>query len=137
MYRKKAYGKDWGLQMAINILLIDDEADYSEMMGFWLMAHGYSVRIAGSGEEGLNAMGENLPDVVFLDMQMPEMDGVTTLRKIRMEFQDIPVIMITAYSTEEKKKEAEQIGVNGFFSKGDDFINAAKMMSDILCKTRG
>lgn len=123
--------------MAINILLIDDETDYSEMMAFWLMANGYFVRSAVSGEEGLDAIRGNLPDVVFLDMQMPGMDGVTTLRKIRMEFQDIPVIMITAYSTEEKKQEAEQIGVNGFFSKGDDFINAAKMMSDILCKTGG
>lgn len=123
--------------MAINILLIDDETDYSEMMAFWLMANGYFVRSAISGEEGLDAIRGNLPDVVFLDMQMPGMDGVTTLRKIRMEFQDIPVIMITAYSTEEKKKEAEQVGVNGFFSKGDDFINAAKMMSDILCKTGG
>lgn len=123
--------------MAINILLIDDETDYSEMMGFWLMANGYFVRSAISGEEGLDAIRGNLPDVVFLDMQMPCMDGVTTLRKIRMEFQDIPVIMITAYATEEKKQEAEQIGVNGFFSKGDDFINAAKMMSDILCKTGG
>lgn len=123
--------------MAINILLIDDETDYSEMMAFWLMAHGYSVRSVTSGEEGLKALRENLPDVVFLDMQMPEMDGVTTLGKIRKEMQDIPVIMITAYATEEKKQEAEQIGVNGFFSKGDDFINAAKMMSDILCKTGG
>lgn len=123
--------------MAINILLIDDETDYSEMMGFWLMANGYFVRSAISGEEGLDAIRGNLPDIVFLDMQMPGMDGVTTLRKIRKEFQDIPVIMITAYATEEKKQEAEQTGVNGFFSKGDDFINAAKMMSDILCKTGG
>lgn len=123
--------------MAINILLIDDETDYSEMMGFWLMANGYSVRSVISGEEGLDAIRGNLPDVVFLDMQMPGMDGVTTLRKIRIEFQDIPVIMITAYATEEKKQEAEQIGVNGFFSKGDDFINAAKMMSHILGRTGG
>ena len=123
--------------MAINILLIDDETDYSEMMGFWLMANGYSVRSVTSGEEGLDAIRGNLPDIVFLDMQMPGMDGVTTLRKIRMEFQDIPVMMITAFATEEKKQAAEQIGVNGFFSKGDDFINAAKMMSDILCKTGG
>lgn len=120
--------------MAINILLIDDENDYSETMGFWLMANGYDVRIASSGEEGLEAIRAKRPEIVFLDMQMPCMDGITTLCRIRNEYHDLSVIMVTAYATEEKKQEAEKIGVNGFFSKGDDFIKAARLISDALSK---
>lgn len=120
--------------MAINILLIDDETDYSETMGFWLMANGYSVRTASSGVEGIKAIKDKVPDIVFLDMQMPEMDGIATLRNIRTDYKYLSIIMVTAYATEEKKMEAEGIGINGFFSKGDDFSIAAKLISDILTK---
>lgn len=125
------------MPVAINILLIDDESDYSETMGFWLMANGYFVRIAASGKEGLDAIRERIPDIVLLDMQMPCMDGITTLRKIRHEYQELSVIMVTACASEEKRQEVEGIGVSGFFLKGDDFTKAAKLISDILCKSGG
>ncbi|MDD5434002.1 MAG: response regulator [Nitrospira sp.] len=121
----------------INILLIDDETDYSETMGFWLMANGYSVRTASSGREGIDAIKDEIPDIVFLDMQMPCMDGITTLSNIRMECPTLSIIMVTAYAAEEKKQEAERIGVSGFFLKGEDFTKAAKLIADILCKSGG
>ncbi len=120
--------------MPVNILLIDDETDYSETMGFWLMANGYNVRSASSGMEGLEAIKREMPDIVFLDMQMPVMDGIETLRAIRSEYFDLPVIMVTAYATDEKKREALSIGIGGFFPKGADFSEAAKLISEVLAK---
>lgn len=118
--------------MAINILLIDDETDYSETMEFWLMANGYHVRSVSSGKDGLEAIQRERPDIVFLDMQMPGMDGIETLHAIRREYRDLPVIMVTAYATEEKEKEAMSLGASGFFAKGADFLEAAKLISQAL-----
>lgn len=120
--------------MPVNILLIDDETDYSETMGFWLMANGYSVRSAPAGRDGLETIRRERPDIVFLDIQMPEMDGIETLKTIRNEYYDLPVIMVTAYTTDERKKEAMEIGINGFFEKGADFSEAARLISEVLAK---
>lgn len=120
--------------MPVKILLIDDEPDYSETMEFWLMAHGYSVRSASSGMDGVEAIRRERPDIVFLDMQMPGMDGVETLKEIRKEFHDLPVIMVTAYATEEKKGEAMSVGVDDFFPKGADFSEAARLIAECLIK---
>ncbi len=118
--------------MSVKILLIDDETDYSETVGFWLMAHGYQVRTASSGIEGLKAIEEEAPDIVFLDFMMPVMDGIKTLREIRKMSIELPVIMLTAYATEEKLNEAKKIGINGIFSKGADLSGAAKIISEAL-----
>ncbi len=118
--------------MSVKILLIDDETDYSETVGFWLMAHGYQVRTASSGIEGLKAIEEEVPDIVFLDFMMPVMDGIETLREIKKRFVELPVIMLTAYATEEKLNEAKKIGINGIFSKGADLSGAAKIISEAL-----
>lgn len=117
-----------------NLILIDDETDYSETMGFWLMAQGYEVRTASSGKEGIAMITFQCPDVVFLDMRMPEMDGIDTLKKIREINPQLPVIMVTAYASEEKKAEAVKLGVSGFFNKSDDFSEAAKLIKDALEK---
>ncbi|HBI24000.1 MAG: hypothetical protein A2Y48_02500 [Nitrospirae bacterium RIFCSPLOW2_12_42_9] len=118
--------------MSISILLIDDEADYSETMRFWLMANGYNVRSASSGMDGLEEVKKERPDIVFLDMQMPDMNGIETLREIRRLYPDIPVIMVTACASDEMKREATGIGISGFFSKGEDFKGAARLISEVL-----
>jgi len=68
------------------------------------------------------------PSIVCLDMKMPGMNGVETLRKIRASDKNLPVIMITAHGTTRDMEEAERIGVSGFFRKDDDFASAAKLI---------
>src|SRR3972149_3756048 len=118
--------------MSVKILLIDDETDYSETVGFWLMANGYQVRTASSGIDGLKAIEDEAPDIVFLDFMMPGMDGIETLREIRKINTELPVIMVTAYAVEEKMKEAEKMGISGIFSKGAELSEAAKLISETL-----
>lgn len=120
----------------LDILLIDDETDYSETMAFWLMAKGHTVRCASSGEDGVKAIENRCPHIVLLDMLMPGMDGIETLKKIRQEHPSLPVIMVTAYAEEEKKIEAQLLGVSGFFSKGDDFSEAARLIAGAINKIR-
>ena len=118
----------------INVLLVDDEADYSETMGFWLNAKGYEVQTACSGREAIEIIKLNHPDIVFLDVMMPEMDGIETLRKIRSFDKDLCVIMVTAYATKDKMDEANNLGVSGFFRKSADFTHAAEMIEKALQK---
>ena len=125
------------MRMSVKILLIDDETDYSETVGFWLMAHGYQVRTASSGVEGLRAIEEELPDIVFLDFLMPGMDGIDTLREIRGKHLELPVIMVSAYASEDKMKEAGSIGISGIFSKGAELSEAARLITETLTEMRG
>jgi len=118
--------------MSVKILLIDDETDYSETVGFWLMANGYQVRTASSGIDGLKAIEDDVPDIVFLDFMMPCMNGIEVLREIRRKHPDLSIIMVTAYAAEEKMKEAEKMGISGIFSKGAELSEAAKLISETL-----
>jgi CheY-like chemotaxis protein len=121
----------------IHVLLVDDEADYAETMAFWLKAKGYRVTTAASGEEALEQLKANRPGIVFLDVMMPGMDGIETLRRIRTEHPDVPVIMVTAYASEEKMQEARTLGAVGFFEKSSDFSLAAKLIDGALKGMKG
>ena len=112
----------------IHILLIDDEPGFRRPMEFWLKAKGYQVAGAASGEEGLAMIARERPSIICLDMKMPGMNGIETLRKIRENDKTLPVIMITAHGTVKDMEEAELLGTSGFFRKDDDFATAAKLI---------
>lgn len=117
---------------AVEILLVDDETDYAETMAFWLKAKGYQVVTAPNGEEALARLAERTPAIVFLDILMPGMDGIETLRRIRTTHPRLPVIMVTAYASEERMQEAQSLGAVGFFPKAADFSQAATLIARAL-----
>ena len=112
----------------IRILLVDDENGFRRPMEFWLKAKGYQVTGVGGGAEALALIERERPTLIYLDMKMPGMNGIETLKKIREKDKTLPVIMITAHGTPQDMKEAEQLGVSGFFKKDDDFTTAAKLI---------
>lgn len=116
----------------IEVLLVDDEADYAETMAFWLKAKGYGVTTASNGEEALSWLKVKIPRIVFLDILMPGMDGIETLQKIRVDHPNLPVIMVTAYASEERMAAAAALGAVGFFPKAADFSQAAKLIDQAL-----
>ncbi|MBI5642484.1 MAG: response regulator [Deltaproteobacteria bacterium] len=115
-----------------NILLIDDESDYSDTMGFYLRAKGHNVRTAQSGRAGIEEIKKECPDIVFLDFMMPEMNGVETLKGIRGLKPLLPVIMVTSYASDELMEEAASIGISSIFQKADDFSLAARLIQETL-----
>ena len=121
----------------IRILLIDDEDGFRRPMEFWLKAKGYQVTGVASGEEGLMMVARERPSIICLDMKMPGMNGIETLRKIREKDKTLPVIMITAHGTPKDMEEAEQLGISGFFRKDDDFATAAKLIVIALESSKG
>jgi len=96
------------------LLLIDDDKTLTQLLKEFLDGQGYHVQVAENGKLGLRAMYERPPDIVLLDVTMPEKDGWETLAQIR-EVSDVPVIMLTA-----RGEEADIL--HGFSSGVDDYV---------------
>ncbi len=105
----------------IRVLVVDDEADFREIMAFWLESKGYLPISASSGESAIKIIKEEPPDIVFMDLRMPVMDGVETIKKIREFNKDIPIIVISAHLEDPKEKEVLNYNISGIFYKGEDF----------------
>lgn len=98
------------------VLVIDDEPQVGMIFSKVLQAAGYEVVAAQSGEEALKKM-DTKPDVIFLDIKLPGMDGVETLRRIRKYSPDLPVVMMTAYQTVDSAVESMRLGACDYLIK--------------------
>lgn len=112
----------------LKILLVDNEAEFLEAITYWLETKEHQVQVCYTGVEAIEAVKKNPPDMIFLDIYMPEMDGMEVLRQIRTFNQTIPVIMVTGYPKEEKMSEAVKLGVSGFFPKTGSFEELGRII---------
>jgi DNA-binding NtrC family response regulator len=117
---------------SIEILLVDDEKDFVSTMEFWLKSQGYKVQTAFNGNDALKIVKEQTPQIVFLDINMPGIDGIETLRRIRHIDSELPVVMITAHGSDENREEAYKLKANAFFDKSKDFYEADHIIKSIL-----
>jgi DNA-binding response OmpR family regulator len=118
----------------IKILVIDDEKDFRSLMSMWLISEGYSVITAENGETGILSLKENKPHIVFLDLNMPVLNGIETLKKIRSFNKKIPVIIISAYADYERTKAATDLGSSGIFFKDKEFNEGLALLKTVLRK---
>lgn len=115
--------------MTQKILIIDDEWTIQLALQARLSAHGFSVQLASDGPSGLLAAQQYRPDVILLDLRMPDMDGFEVLRRLRSapETSSIPVIILTANIHDSVKQQARSAGAARFLTKpfeSKDIINA-------------
>ncbi|MFA5356655.1 MAG: response regulator [Candidatus Omnitrophota bacterium] len=116
----------------IKVLIVDDEADFRQMMKFWLQARGYSVIEAGEGKAAVDTVRQENPDVIFMDLRMPVMDGAEAIKNIRDFDKDVPIIMISAYVTDPKIKDIMPYDISGIFYKGKDFQDGLTLLEAAL-----
>lgn len=116
----------------INVLVVDDEKDFLYTMEYWLKSKGYQVITAANGKDALAKIKNNPVDIIFLDLHMPVMDGAEALKQIREFNKNVPVVIITAYTVDDKISEVEKYNISGFFSKEKDFSESAKLIETIL-----
>ncbi len=116
----------------IKVLVVDDEADFRQLMTFWLESKGYLILSAADGETGIKLAKENKPDIIFMDLRMPNMDGVETVNRIRQFNKDIPIIIISAYTDDPKAVAAMSYGISGIFYKGKDFTESLSLLEAAL-----
>ncbi len=105
--------------MPKTIVIADDEPHVLRSLEFILKKQGYRVVTACNGEEAFERVQESKPDLVFLDIQMPKMDGNTVLRKLReiVEYQDLYIVMITAKGQEVDRLNSLESGANEYITK--------------------
>jgi len=103
------------------VLVVDDEKDFVEMFSLRLEEIGEKVSRAHSGQECLEILAEKAIDVVILDIKMPGMDGIETLRKIKTNFPLVEVIMLTGHGTVETAVEGMKLGASDYLLKPADF----------------
>lgn len=99
-----------------HILVVDDEPKFLKVMQFNLENSGYQVSTASDGPGAIKLITKDEPELVLLDILMPDMDGWETCQKIR-EFSNVPIIMLTALSENEDKVKGLNIGADDYISK--------------------
>lgn len=118
-----------------HILLIDDDRTLLQLLGKYLEQAGHQVSTADDGKEGLRTLYANHPDLVILDVMMPELDGWQVCERIR-EMSDVPVIMLTARGEEEDKLKGFQLGVDDYVTKPFSFAELTARIGAVLSRAR-
>jgi DNA-binding NtrC family response regulator len=99
------------------VLVVDDDAVVGHSINRVLSGQGYQVREAASGLEALEALGNQQYDRAFTDIRMPGMDGLDMASRMKKNYPELPVVVITGYGTQESEKKASDLGVAGFLRK--------------------
>jgi CheY-like chemotaxis protein len=114
--------------MSVSILVVDDERDVTELFRQRFRRETrdgtYVMHFAYSGEEALDKLQDGIEPqliVILSDINMPGMDGLTLLREIKARRPDLPVMMVTAYGDDERRKQASEYGAAEFVNKPVDF----------------
>lgn len=116
-----------------NILIVDDSRTSRKILKGILEGEGYEVvGEATNGQEGYERYAELKPDVVTMDITMPVLDGIEALKKIKGEYPDAKVVMVTAAGQKTKMVEAVQNGANEFVSKPFEAEQLKKIIDKVV-----
>jgi len=118
------------------ILIIEDEADISKTIRYFLEEEGYDVSIAGSGEEGLEKARQHNPDLVILDLKLPEMPGEEVCKEIKRDkkISGTPIIMLTAKDSDVDRVVGRVIGADCYMTKPFELDELGGKIKDLLGK---
>ena len=103
------------------VLIVDDEPNARSGLEKLLRQEDYAVDAAADGVSALQIATEHPPDVVVTDLKMPKMDGMELLQKLRAMYQDVPVIVVTAFGEVATAVQAMRVGADDFLTKPVDF----------------
>ena len=109
------------IKIPARVLIVDDEKDFVEMFSLRLQAQGEKVSTAYSGKEALTVLANTIIDVVILDIRMPGMDGIDTLKQIKTLFPIVEVILLTGHGSTETAVEGMKLGAFDYLMKPADF----------------
>ncbi|MBN2320867.1 MAG: response regulator [Acidobacteria bacterium] len=110
------------------VLLVDDEKEFTETLSERLRLRDLEVFTASSGREAIDLAGQHRFDAVILDLQMPGMDGIETLKKLLADDADQQVIVLTGHGTISKSVEALKVGATEFFEKPIDIQTLSEVI---------
>src|SRR5215467_12950200 len=124
--------------MSVSILIVDDETDVADLFRQRFRREArdgtYVLHFAYSGEEALEKLNREIEPqliVILSDINMPGMDGLTLLREIKTRRPDLPVMMVTAYGDDERRRRASEYGAAEFVTKPIDFDFLKTQLRDL------
>ncbi|MGA1790035.1 MAG: response regulator [bacterium] len=113
----------------LSVLSVDDESDVRQLISDFVSKEGHKFRGAKSGEEAIRMIEEEKPDLVFLDYNMPGMDGEAALRKMIENHPDLFVVMVTINTNKPKAMELMVKGASDYITKPIDFPYLSRILS--------
>jgi CheY-like chemotaxis protein len=128
--------------VSVSILIVDDEPDVAELFRQRFRREArqgtYVLHFAGSGEEALDKLANGVrPELIVIlsDINMPGMDGLSLLREIKQRRPDLPVMMVTAYGDDERRRRAGEYGAAEFITKPVDFDLLKRQLQQLPSST--
>lgn len=118
------------------LLLVDDEAEFRAATSRALSRRGFEVRTAADGTQALARIDDEVPDVVVLDLRMPELDGIGTLAALRDSGCDVPVVILTGHGALDDALAGVRLGIVDFLAKPIDVDALAARLRDLLERGR-
>ena len=119
------------------VLVVDDETSINELLATALRYEGFDVTIADSGTSALAAVAEQRPNLIVLDVMLPDFDGFEVARRLRRDGQDVPVLFLTARDTTEDKVRGLTIGGDDYVTKPFSLAELVARINVILRRTYG
>ncbi|OMC23894.1 response regulator transcription factor [Mycobacterium colombiense] len=113
----------------INVLVVDDEAVLADMVSMALRYEGWNISTAGDGASAIANARSQRPDVVVLDVMLPDMSGLDVLHKLREENPQLPVLLLTA-------KDAVEDRIAGLTAGGDDYVTKPFSIEEVVLRLR-
>jgi CheY-like chemotaxis protein len=119
------------------ILVVDDSADNLAVISLYLQHQGYRVVTANNGEDAVAVATQTVPNLILMDINLPNLDGLGATRRIRETegLRDTPVIAITAFGTEGFQRAAYDVGVSGYLTKPIDLDRLHQLVARLLSPT--
>lgn len=116
------------------ILIVDDDARNVRLLEAMLHVEGYATLTACNGQQALDLASEHIPELILLDVMMPDMNGFEVVEKLKGEIatQRIPIVMVTALDDQESRLYALQAGADEFISKPIDRIELGVRIKNLL-----
>ncbi|MFO7983058.1 MAG: response regulator [Desulfuromonadales bacterium] len=118
------------------ILVVEDEESLLKLESILLTSKGYEVQGVTTGQAALDAIAEEKPDLVLLDIMLPEMDGFEVCRRIKEnpQINDLPVVMLTAKKSREDMARGQQVGADWYITKPFKSVNVIETIQRFLNK---
>jgi CheY-like chemotaxis protein len=121
-----------------HILVVEDNMDTYELVRFILEKNGYDTFLAMNGRDGVNAATKQLPDLIIMDLSMPEMDGWTAMRLIKGDKRtaSIPMVALTAHVLPADRQRAMDAGCDEYITKPMDLLDLVESVDYWLSKVK-
>jgi two-component system OmpR family response regulator len=114
----------------VRVLVVDDEPALTDLLSMALRYEGWDVRAAGDGRQAIKLAREHRPDVVVLDMMLPDLGGLDVLHRMRVDTPGLPILFLTA-------KDAVEDRVAGLTAGGDDYVTKPFSLEEVVARLRG